>query len=87
MPLYAYRCQSCENTFDALNSYENRLNPEQEPCPKCGKETVKYTVSAPKIGYMNPGTMKTTDNFNDRLKEIKKRLPEKYKGGINAVIR
>jgi len=40
MPLYEYRCQTCEETFEKL-----QRQPEQEaPCPHCG-EPAKRIVS------------------------------------------
>ena len=34
MPVYAYRCSSCDYGFDGMNSVENRHNVQ---CPKCGQ--------------------------------------------------
>ena len=87
MPLYDYRCTNCEHTFSKFHNFDNRHKPENEPCPECNHESVKYIMSAPIIGYFNKGSMKTTSSFNDRLKDIKKSLPEQFKGSLNDVIR
>lgn len=75
MPQYSYRCTTCSHTFEKVSSIANRKQPESELCPSClDKGCVIQTItSAPKVCYsMAPG-MKISDNFNDRLKEIKKR--------------
>ena len=87
MPLYGYRCKECEHEFDKMQKYEDRFVPEAVPCPECFGVEVKYQISTPRIGYSNKGSMRTTDNFNDRLKEIKKKVPEKYQSNINDNIR
>lgn len=87
MPMYNYHCLSCDSMFDKFLPYDNRMKPENEPCPSCGQGSVKYYISAPKISYSHKGTMRTTDSFNDRMKDIKKSLPEEFKGNINSIIR
>lgn len=87
MPLYEYRCNSCGEEFDLVRSYDKRKEPEADPCPECGEVAVTYKVSAPKIGYFHKGSMRTTDSFNDRLKEIKKTIPKRYQDNINNVIK
>lgn len=87
MPTYHYQCKNCDESFDRIHTYDNRAKPENEPCPSCGKVSVSYIIVPPKISYSHKGSLKTTDSFNDRLKEIKNKLPEEYKGRINSVIR
>lgn len=88
MPLYQYKCNACDHDFTSVRKVDDRHQPTNEPCPSCKAEgTVVYLISAPNVMYSGQGSLKTTDNFNDRMKEIKKNLPERYKGNINAVIR
>lgn len=87
MPLYDYACQSCGHDMSLIRSYEKRHDPENEPCPECGEQDVKYRISAPNISYSHKGSMRTSDSFNDRLKEIKKGIPERFRQGINDNIR
>lgn len=88
MPLYEYACSACGHSFDSVRKVDDRYKPHDESCPSCGEVGhVQYKISAPNVVYSGAGSMKTTDNFNDRMKEIKKNLPERYKGNINAVIR
>lgn len=87
MPLYDYGCSNCEHTFEKFHSYDNRHKPEKEPCPECNQLSVTFKISPTKVAYFNKGTMKTTDSFNDRLKDIKKALPKENQAIINSVIR
>lgn len=88
MPLYEYSCTSCGHAFEETKKIAEREVPTTEPCKECGEMTVvKGIFSAPKVSYTNTGSLKTTDSFNDRLKEIKNKLPERFKGNINSVIR
>lgn len=34
MPIYEYRCESCEKDFE---SFHSRMDEEPEECPDCGK--------------------------------------------------
>jgi putative FmdB family regulatory protein len=44
MPIYEYRCKSCESHFDVLQ----RVDEEKKDlrCPKCGHEKVEKQFSA-----------------------------------------
>lgn len=44
MPLYNYKCQSCNHEFEALNKIAAR---DYSPCPKC-RGIGSKEVSAPK---------------------------------------
>lgn len=88
MPLYEYSCKSCDHAFTKMNMIVDRKLPESEPCPECsvlGK--VVQQISTPMIAYSNPGSLKTTDSFNDRLKDIKKAVPKRFQDKLNANIR
>ncbi len=43
MPIYEYRCESCQHELEALQ----KLSDEPlKTCPKCGADTLKKQVSA-----------------------------------------
>lgn len=85
--IYTYGCKKCEHRFDGSYRMDDRKIPESQPCPSCGEMSVQHLiVSAPKVCY-SMSTMKTTDGFNDRLKDIHKKLPERYKGQMANNIR
>ena len=43
MPIYEYRCVSCEHTMEAL---QRMSDDPLKVCPSCGKETLSKMVSA-----------------------------------------
>ncbi len=51
MPLYEYRCLTCEHTFEAIQKFSD--DPLNE-CPECGKEVAKC-VSTPAIQFKGSG--------------------------------
>jgi len=75
MPQYNYRCRSCDYRFTDVKSIEDRKVPTEQPCPNCCNTGDIYLSidSAPAIGYSIAPGLRTTDDFNSRLKEIKKR--------------
>ena len=72
MPTYDYRCKSCEHQFTRMTKMDDRDVPTTEPCPECGKLEVFKCINAVSFSYSGTGA-RTTDHFNDRLKEMKKR--------------
>lgn len=88
MALYDYLCKACDHTWEGVYSISNRKQPEGEPCPSCGEMSVLQAITAAAIGYTyQTSGVKTTDSFNDRMKEIKKKLPPKYQDRISNIIR
>jgi len=77
MPIYEYRCTSCENTFEDFLKIAERKRPCKKPCPKCGKKTIEQFVSsAPAIcDPVRVGARKMDGGFRDVIKKIKKAHP------------
>lgn len=75
MPIYNYRCTKCNNEFETMSTIANMEKPLNEPCPTCNGlgSIIKLIVEAPVIGFNTAPGLKQSDNFRDRLKEIKKR--------------
>jgi putative FmdB family regulatory protein len=75
MPQYSYRCRTCSHRFEKVSTIANRNQPEYEVCPSClAIESVYLAItSAPVIGYHIAPGLRTSDNFNSRLKEVKAR--------------
>ncbi len=56
MPIYAYACEQCEHTLDALQKIAD------EPlvdCPECGKPALKRLLSAPRFRLKGQGWYET----------------------------
>lgn len=74
MPTYSYKCRSCEHEWEDYYLIADRKIPESEECPLCFMPgTVYQKIGTPKLLYSVDNSLKTSDNFNSRLKEIKKR--------------
>lgn len=73
MPMYEYHCDSCGQDFSIRLKISERNDPELSDCPHCAVQGfVQMKIGTPLVSYStNPG-MKTTSNFNDRMKEIKR---------------
>jgi hypothetical protein len=51
---------------------KDRKIPEDNPCPNCEAEGQVYqSIGTPVIGYSIAPGLRTSDNFNSRLKVIK----------------
>lgn len=75
MPLYDYLCTSCGDLQTELLPIDRRMEPTRRPCPACSSiDTIEMKINAPTIGYSQG--LKTTDSFNDKLKDMKSKLPK-----------
>jgi putative FmdB family regulatory protein len=52
LPLYAYRCTSCGNKFEKIQSFS--AEPETV-CPKCGNSTLIRPLTAPRLQFKGAG--------------------------------
>jgi putative FmdB family regulatory protein len=52
VPLYEYRCKSCQHRFEKIQKFSDAL---VRLCPKCGKEAVEQTLSAPAVQFKGSG--------------------------------
>lgn len=72
MPMYSYRCGSCGHEFSIRSKIDDRKVPTENPCEECGESEVSQMIGTPLVSYStNPG-MTVSDNFTDRLKQIRK---------------
>ena len=51
MPIYEYRCQSCDHELEALQKLSD---PELRDCPSCGRPELKKLISA--VGFRLKGS-------------------------------
>lgn len=76
MPMYNYRCTSCDAKFDKLTKISERMCVENDPCPSCLSEnTVKYEISTPMIVSDVGSILSKTDNG---WKEVLSKVKEKH---------
>lgn len=61
MPLYDYRCSSCQTEFELRLPLEEYKNPTKTPCPYCSNLTIEQflplapgLVDAMRIGVKKP---------------------------------
>lgn len=62
MPTYVYKCNSCENMFEAR---QRMSDAPLTKCPKCGEETVRRVINNVGIVFKGKGFY-VTDNRNGR---------------------
>jgi putative FmdB family regulatory protein len=74
LPLYAYRCTTCGNKFEKIQSFS--AEPETI-CPKCGNATLIRPLTAPRLNfkgagwYVNDYASKGSDSSSDSASESK----------------
>lgn len=76
MPIYEYKCKSCEHTFKAIKTVAARKEPEAEPCPECEKQEVSQVIGCPNIvsGVVGAGSIQRPQWFQDKIKDMKKNV-------------
>ena len=52
MPLYEYRCESCEHQFETIQKFSD---PHVSVCPKCGGGPVVKLISSPAFTFKGTG--------------------------------
>ena len=78
MPVYEYRCATCEGQFEATQSVHAR--PEDTVCPHCNARSATRIISACATtvkGDRKPGfkEMKAYDMLNERMSRFAKLPP------------
>lgn len=75
MPIYQYKCNSCENVFEELRKISEYAAPCAKPCPQCEKGGVveRYIGSAPALSKTGAKTnLRVSDDFNHVLNRMHK---------------
>ena len=74
MPLYDYKCNTCEHEFEKNVKVANYQDPQ--PCPECTGESVRIVKGCPSLGDpVRLGITKPSDGFRDVLRNIADRTP------------
>ncbi len=58
MPMYDYRCNSCDMTFEEL-VFSSSTPDEEIECPGCGEKNAQKLLSAPMISTGSASTATT----------------------------
>ena len=61
MPIYEYRCQSCDHELEVLQKLSD---PELNDCPSCGKPELKKLISP--VGFRLKGSGWYETDFKDK---------------------
>lgn len=74
MPIYVYKCYSCEHVFEELRVISQRHEPTENPCPNCSEEgNIETQIQAAAITSSDGNFLsKVPDGFKDRLRDMKK---------------
>lgn len=86
MPLYSYVCTNCKKQTTAVLSINERREPCNIPCEDCGG-VVDLMIGCTNFIYQRSGAVKTSDNFNDRMKVIRENTPYAFKSNLDKSIR
>lgn len=72
MPSYDYKCKKCDNEFSNIRKVADRYDVECPTCDVSGETNISIMIKqATPFNYDNRmGAYRTTDTFNDRLKEM-----------------
>jgi len=79
MPVYCYECQGCGHTFDVVLPIDQRMEPMQDPCPKCEKDTQINRLMQEALiarNHIRNPLKKMPEDFKERMRNIKKANPE-----------
>lgn len=66
MPIYEYRCESCNKELEKIQKFSD---PPLTDCPACGKAALKKLVSASSFRLKGTGWYET--DFKDKSSKIK----------------
>jgi len=75
MPIYQYKCKDCDYEFEKLLKMDNRKEPVEEPCHKCGGQVGQVLT---KVGFTDSyrlGRIKPDANTREMLNRIDKANP------------
>ncbi len=77
MPIYAYACQNCQHTLDALQKVADAPLLD---CPSCGEPRLKRLLSAPRFRLKGSGWYETDFKKDKQRNLALDKEPEKKDG-------
>jgi putative FmdB family regulatory protein len=74
MPIYDYKCKSCDHEFEKNVKMAQYQDPQE--CPKCNTLADRFVNGAPSLGDpIRLGLQKPSEGFRDVLRSIHERTP------------
>ena len=67
MPIYEYRCQSCNHELEVMQKLSD---PELSDCPSCGQPKLKKLISAVGFRLKGSGWYETDFKRGDKKKNV-----------------
>jgi len=81
MPMYDYKCKSCNEIFTRLIKYsEDNDKPLTEPCPKCNESG--NIVKSYSVAGISAGMLKVDGGWKEVISKIKADHPKGYYGSL-----
>lgn len=77
MPLYEFKCDSCEHNFTEILKIDDRNIPIDNPCPNCKEEKcITSIIGAPAVvsPFSVDGLKKPKSDFKERMSQIKENV-------------
>ncbi len=88
MPIYAFICESCHNTFDETLSMKDNNIPISNPCPKCKKKKVVRNYVGESVAMSVDATISankaTGGAWNELMAKMKPGMPKRFRRNLDA---
>ena len=81
MPIYEYRCQSCNHDLEVM---QKMSDPELSDCPACGKPQLKKLMSAAGFRLKGSGWYETDFKKGNQKNVAKDEAPSKDSASTTA---
>lgn len=89
MPLYTYKCDECNSTWDESHTVEGRKAPETKPCPTCNVLGHVSQIISAGVGFSTTGGRTKTSGmqvpswYKDKINHLNKDLNLKVSSDIS----
>jgi putative FmdB family regulatory protein len=92
MPIYAFRCEKCDYSFDETLFVNDRDTPTKKPCPKCKKKKIVRDWGSEKQSLGMDSTLTphkiVGSQFKDVIDKIKfsGQVPKRYHAKLDESV-
>jgi putative FmdB family regulatory protein len=83
MPIYAFKCNDCENGFEVFTTFEKSTS-EQWPCSECGSVSTKKIPALASFSFgltaaeKNAGVTKTRKDMGSYMKDARDKRKKEF---------